>query len=580
MNRLYRKLAATFLVSALLFVLVFAAGLYLRGKAENGRYLDQILENVELNLEKASEEYTEMLRRLEEDYISCARASAYIIEQEGDVPDADGLRLLKELVSAGDISLIDPSGTIFASTRGDLVGSREEEAVLAEIEGGREEGQAAPAASRYDRPGFLNRPEYFYTVAAVDSGRAAAVRIDADLSGLSLKSGRELVESTLGRSTTERRTVLFAVGKQSGRIFGIAGSAEETLQIEDLGQGEELLSFLSGLPEEEPVTLRVNGAHKNAVIRDMGELYLMAYSGLDRIFGDILLTFWIGLVLIGCISIFTILTVRHHLKKYLFRHFEDVREEILGVLSGGAGSRGGADEIPELKPFMDMITRLEQEYADKALGMDRMEIRLTEARAEAEYDRLTGLYNRRGFERRVRAFLQREKVSGALVLLDLDHFKRINDSEGHPEGDRVLREFARCLTGVFRKEDITGRLGGDEFIVLIENAVPPEVLEVKFGALLGEIRQRFREYYGKYRMSASIGAVPVDGEIRDYETLYRCADTALYIAKNLGKNRFYINEKKISCMKQACIGCREECPRSRLLSAGGPKRAEDPDGSK
>ena len=63
----------------------------------------------------------------------------------------------------------------------------------------------------------------------------------------------------------------------------------------------------------------------------------------------------------------------------------------------------------------------------------------------------------------------------------------------------------------------------------------------------------------------SIGAVPIDGSIRDYKKLYQCADTALYISKYLGKDRFYINKKMIACMRRECISCRADCPRSRIL---------------
>ena len=79
------------------------------------------------------------------------------------------------------------------------------------------------------------------------------------------------------------------------------------------------------------------------------------------------------------------------------------------------------------------------------------------------------------------------------------------------------------------------------------------------------VREKLRTYYKKYGVSVSIGAVPVDGTVRSYKGLYKCADTALYIAKYLGKDRCYINKEKISCMKKECIRCRENCPRSRLL---------------
>lgn len=133
---------------------------------------------------------------------------------------------------------------------------------------------------------------------------------------------------------------------------------------------------------------------------------------------------------------------------------------------------------------------------------------LSRARSEAERDRLTGLYNRNGFERRAEEFLEKDSPGGALLLLDLDNFKQINDREGHPEGDRVLQIFAQCLADSFRKEDLIGRLGGDEFAVLLGNPVPEPVLADKIAGLRREIRSRLSGRYGNDPISASIGAVP------------------------------------------------------------------------
>lgn len=170
------------------------------------------------------------------------------------------------------------------------------------------------------------------------------------------------------------------------------------------------------------------------------------------------------------------------------------------------------------------------------------EMQLAKARTEAERDHLTGLYNRNGFEQRAEHFLKKESPGGALLLLDLDNFKRINDRQGHPEGDFVLQVFAECLTDFFRKEDVIGRLGGDEFAVLIGNPIPDHILAEKIARFRTEVRRRLEKYYDQYSVSVSIGAAPVDGTVLDYRKLYQCADTALYVSKYQGKDSFYINK--------------------------------------
>ena len=178
---------------------------------------------------------------------------------------------------------------------------------------------------------------------------------------------------------------------------------------------------------------------------------------------------------------------------------------------------------------------------------------------------LMSAFRERGMEVRVETLLKQEAPEGTFVLFDLDNFKRINDAEGHPEGDRVLERFAACLRECFRKDDSLGRLGGDEFAALISGPVPDERLEEIFRTVMSDVRERIGTYYKEYGVSVSIGAVPIDGKVRTYKGLYKCADTALYIAKYQGKDRYYINHEKISCMKKECIRCREDCPRSRLL---------------
>ena len=562
MKRLYKRLAATFLFSALLSVVIFAVSLYWRGIKENGRSLDQLLVSGESNFERANREYNEKIEHLREDYLSRVRAVEYIVSQDGQMIDRSGLEILKSLMETGDISLIDSSGRIFLSTSETLQDSQEESSVLEALE---QAPEGEKTAVRIDQADFRKHPEYFYAVSGSESEQFSAVRVDADLSRAGLVSGKELVGSILRQATTEYETSIFAVGKERGKVFGITENNSQKISIRNVKEGEEMLDYLSGIPKERPVLLYVNGAWQSAVVRDLEEMYLVAFTGMDRIAGNVLLSFWLGLAVIGTVSVLTVLIVRHHLKKYLFRHFEQIREGIYGVIRGERDLKEDDSEIPELKPLMEMIFQLEQQYVEKSRGIDRMENQLSEARTEAEYDRLTGLYNRNGFERRAAEFLRQDHPRGVLILLDLDNFKQINDCEGHPEGDRVLRRFAGCLSGTFRQGDVTGRIGGDEFVVLIPNSMQRGILEEKFVILLEEIRRALGEWYEKYRVSASIGAVLVDGTVRDYKKLYRCADTALYISKYLGKDCFYINEKMIDCMRRECIGCRTDCPRSSIL---------------
>ncbi len=156
-------------------------------------------------------------------------------------------------------------------------------------------------------------------------------------------------------------------------------------------------------------------------------------------------------------------------------------------------------------------------------------------------DGLTGLYNRTTFVELTRQELtraQRQASSTTILLLDLDHFKRVNDTWGHPAGDAVLKNVASTTTATVRATDLVGRLGGEEFIILL----PATSLEA--GRKLAEkLRANFESSPTAWEQThikntASIGvASTTAAENRDFDHLYNVADKALYRAKEKGRNQ-------------------------------------------
>lgn len=533
MRKLYQRLALVLGMSAVMTVLIFTVSLYGRSRAENIHYLRQLLDGVEENLSHNSEDYRERLELLEEDYLKRARAAEYILSSGPGLVSEEELQIIKELMEVRAVTVIGNSGEILMSTE--------------------------------DRTGDESEESVFHVTVKAQSDRFAAVRVDADPGRLGLMDREDLMRSTLRQATTEHRTGILAVDPETGEIIGFTRNNAQDFELAGIDTASEFLGLLESMADRRAAVLRVNEVYQRVLVRETEGYYLVAFSALDTVFADMTWSFWEGLIGIGAVSTAAILLVRYYLKKYLFRHFETVKEDISRVLAGAAGSGAADAGIPEVQAFVAAISELEKGYLDQAEGMHRMEDELSRARTEAERDKLTGLYNRRGMEKRVEIFLKQETPAGTFVLFDLDNFKRVNDSEGHPEGDRVLERFAACLRECFRKGDSLGRLGGDEFAALISGPVPDERLEEIFCAVMSGVREGLETYYKKYGVSVSIGAVPIDGKVRTYKGLYKCADTALYIAKYLGKDRCYINKEKISCMKKECIRCREDCPRSRLL---------------
>lgn len=164
--------------------------------------------------------------------------------------------------------------------------------------------------------------------------------------------------------------------------------------------------------------------------------------------------------------------------------------------------------------------------------------RIQELRRQASQDSLTGLKNRRRFEEDLRTELARSHrygSPGALLMIDLDHFKQVNDTLGHPAGDRVIAEIASVLQGRTRETDVLARLGGDEFAIVLPSCDLEEAREVA-----DEIAAAIRERMGKEDVppiTASIGIAPFGtGQRLSYESVLAMADAAMYEAKGSGRD--------------------------------------------
>ncbi|MBA4357110.1 MAG: hypothetical protein C0405_05210, partial [Desulfovibrio sp.] len=162
----------------------------------------------------------------------------------------------------------------------------------------------------------------------------------------------------------------------------------------------------------------------------------------------------------------------------------------------------------------------------------------------ALHDTLTGLANRALFgnrlEHAIKRSLRRPDYRLAVLLLDLDHFKRINDTLGHLVGDVLLTTVARRLEAVVRDVDTVARLGGDEFVLLLDGiAAPRDAIHIA-GRILEDMRHPVQVGGRDIHTSASIGIVFSSGEYGNPEDLLRDADIAMYRAKDLGRSRYKV----------------------------------------
>lgn len=174
------------------------------------------------------------------------------------------------------------------------------------------------------------------------------------------------------------------------------------------------------------------------------------------------------------------------------------------------------------------VTRTLRALATVLRRIEQQERLLTAART----DPLTGLLNRRALDERLEAELARQDRAGgpvSLLLLDVDHFKRVNDDRGHAHGDEVLRGVAAAMREVARTADVLGRIGGDEFALLLADTG-------EGGAWVAA--NRLCERVRPIGVTVSVGAATAEaGGAWDVATLLRAADQALYEAKRAGRDR-------------------------------------------
>jgi diguanylate cyclase (GGDEF)-like protein/PAS domain S-box-containing protein len=159
----------------------------------------------------------------------------------------------------------------------------------------------------------------------------------------------------------------------------------------------------------------------------------------------------------------------------------------------------------------------------------------------AHHDTLTNLPNRTLFQDRVHQAIVMASRNGTrigVLFLDLDMFKRVNDSLGHSFGDKVLQLVVKRLVGCVRASDTVSRLGGDEFVILLSEIKQTGDAGVKAGQILAAINEPFEIDSHKVRITASIGVATYPGESEDAEALIKNADVAMYKAKEQGRNSY------------------------------------------
>ncbi len=206
------------------------------------------------------------------------------------------------------------------------------------------------------------------------------------------------------------------------------------------------------------------------------------------------------------------------------------KEQILGVINA---------ESAKWDAFSEEDERLLITLAGQiATALERARL-LQEVQSLALTDPLTGLHNRRSlFELGRMEFARARRMNRTFccMMLDLDHFKQVNDTYGHPVGDQVLKEFARRCKSSVREIDLVGRYGGEELVILLPEADREPAMQIAERLRTSIAAKPFKVLDGEITITVSIGIAEKNESTPQLETLIACADQAMYCAKHRGRN--------------------------------------------
>jgi diguanylate cyclase (GGDEF)-like protein len=369
-------------------------------------------------------------------------------------------------------------------------------------------------------------------VVSGDSYLVPEIQLSADAAVKALENATEL-EAQAGYDATGDSE---KIAELSAGSAALAANAQQVIQLVQSGQTEEANQAVEGIvPTFRMFRLQLNDL-ANRQLGEVNRLEDAAASAGNTAMTLIIVSGVVGSILALGVAIVVARAIIHPLSK--------LEDTALAVALGDMKARapvGGLRELKRLAESLNMMTSTAHQRTEE-LRLSNEELRernrqLLDARYKAATDPLTGLLNHRTFHEQIRQVVAERLQDGgevALIMVDIDNFKRVNDSLGHMAGDHVLREIGGTITEIVGEQHAF-RYGGDEFAILLPGKSRSEAFSLA-DRLLKAVKTRVRgEEVGKATVSLGVASFPEMAASAE-ELLYR-ADMALNWAKSRGKNR-------------------------------------------
>ncbi len=256
---------------------------------------------------------------------------------------------------------------------------------------------------------------------------------------------------------------------------------------------------------------------------------------------------WIDVLKTGKSSVGSQLTLR------------SISNEVFKFVLNASPITGDDDSAKGVLVTLDDITELEQQNIDlenTIVQLKETKLKVQEQNKELHYlatrDSLTGCLNRRSYGEQFQAAFDLAQKNGTdlcCIMVDLDHFKRVNDNYGHAVGDEVIKLLATVLQSSCRQDDLIGRYGGEEFCVVLPNQNIDSAFKVAQRIRVSMNDESIKRFAGGPHVTASLGVASIFDNPENPDQLNNMADEALYIAKSTGRNRVVIWSSKSSVDK-------------------------------
>lgn len=245
---------------------------------------------------------------------------------------------------------------------------------------------------------------------------------------------------------------------------------------------------------------------------------------------------------VAAIAVLVLLRLTSVYKTALFRPMQSVRAQIAAIAAGDLSEAVCEDRVaPEVKKMFQELDFLREQLRQKGEMENQQRALAEQLRMLSETDALTGVFNRRALEKAVRGVLSGDEQCQSLgvMIVDIDHFKSINDRYGHAMGDLALQRTAGLLRSALRKNDILARYGGEEFVVVLQD-VSHATATATADRLRRLIEANIIDEQSGLSLTASFGVVWQEARaVNSWDELIAIADDRLYEAKRAGRNRVW-----------------------------------------